>query len=295
MGFKYKIVTDSSVDMMPSFADENEISIIPMSYIIGEDEFNCDHVETDEERARFYKAQRDGKETKTSQTSPQSCIDVFTEYAKQGIDVLCLSLDSGISGSFNSASMAAQVVMDDYPGVKIMAVDTLAATAGIGLLLEYAAMNRANGMTIEENAAWINENKLRVQHWFMVDDLMYLKKGGRIPATTAIIGTALNIKPILKIEADGKLSNFAKKRGAKLAMSTLVSYYANESSKENGEIVYLIHSDSPESARYLEAEAKKINPGCVTRTVQLSPVIGAHTGPGMCAIVYLSSMDDARK
>ena len=295
MGFKYRIMTDSSADMLPEFAAAEEIGIIPMSYTIGEEQFNCDHVETDEERRRFYQAQRDGKDTHTAQVNLQDCIDRFSALAATGESILFLSLSGGLSGSYNTSRMAADLVMEDYPDVEIRCVDSSAATGGLGMLLELAAMKRSEGLSVSENAAWLEENKLRIQHWFMVDDLMFLRKGGRLSATSAVLGTALSIKPILKIEADGTLNNFARKRSAKLAMLSLLQHYQESSLKEEGEILYVVHSDNDAAAEFLEAELKKINPSCKIRRVQLTPVIGAHTGPGMCAVVNLSPPELARK
>ncbi len=294
MEFKYKIMTDSSADMLPEFAAENEIGIIPMSYTIGEEQFHCDHVETEEERRRFYQAQRDGKETHTAQVNLQDCLDIFTKIAEKGESILFLSLSGGLSGSYNTSCMAADIVMEEHPGVEIRCVDSVSATGGLGMLLECAAGNRAAGMTLGENADWLEANKTRVQHWFMVDDLMFLRRGGRLSAASAVLGTALSIKPILKIEADGTLSNFARKRSAKLAMLSLIQHYEETSLKEDGEILYVVHSDNDAGAAFLEEELKKINPTCRIRRVQLTPVIGAHTGPGMCAVVNLSSPELAR-
>ncbi|MDO4960740.1 MAG: DegV family protein [Eubacteriales bacterium] len=294
MNYKYKILTDFSVDITPEFAAENDIGFIPMSYTIGDEEFNCDHVETEEERRRFYKAQREGVLTHTAQSSIQSCIDTFEKYASQGMDILSFSLSSGLSGSYSSACLAASEVMEDNPGVKIVVIDSLSATGGLGLLLELAAKNRADGMSIDENADWLNANKLRIMHWFMVDDLMFLQRGGRLSVASALLGTAFSIKPILKIEADGTLTNFIKKRSTKQAMAEIIRLYDESSYKNDGEIVYVIHADAIECAEYLKAEVLKLNPAAQIRTVQLSPVIGAHTGPGMCAVVNFSKPEFAR-
>ena len=140
-------------------------------------------------------------------------------------------------------------------------------------------------MSLEENAAWLEANRLRVCHWFMVDDLMYLKRGGRVSATTALMGTALGIKPILKIENDGTLSTFAKKRGVKGALTQLTEYYGEARDTENDR-VYIIHADAPDRARLLKDAVLAINPKAQISTVFLCPVIGSHVGPGMCAVVH---------
>ncbi len=295
MKFEYQLFTDSSVDMLPEFAAENEIEIIPMSYTLGEDEYFCDHVETDEERTRFYNAQREGKVTKTSQTNIQSCTDAFTKCAKEGRSMLCVSLSAGLSGNYNSACIAAEAVMADYPGIDIQVVDSRSATGGVDILLELAAKNRAAGMTPAENAESLNAIKMRIQHWFMVDDLMFLKRGGRVSAASAMIGTALNIKPVLKIEADGTLAVFAKKRGAKQTLSYLTQLYQECSDKAAGEIIWIAHGGAPDYAEFVKEKVLALNPQADIRVCQLTPVIGAHTGPGLCALIHVSRPGTERK
>lgn len=294
MKYDYKIFIDASADILPDFAVHYDIGIIPMVYTIDEEEHLCDHVETQEERKRFYQAQREGRLTKTSQTSPQMCMDAFREYASQGISVLCISLSSGLSGSFSSAGMAAEELMEEYPNVSIVCVDSLAASAGIGLLAERAALNREKGMSLSENAVDLNEMRMRLQHWFMVDDLMYLRRGGRLSAASAVIGTALSIKPILKIESDGKLVNFAKKRTAKMAMSALLSFYNESADRSGDEHVFIVHSDNPEGAEFLKSEVASVSPDSRIDIVQLSPIIAAHTGPGLCAVIHFSREEAKR-
>lgn len=213
-------------------------------------------------------------------------MDIFTPVLEEGKDILYLSLSSGLSSTYQSSCLAASQLGEKFPGRKIVCVDSLAATGGMGLLLEAAALNREQGMTVSENGKWLEENRLKVCHWFMVEDLMYLKRGGRVSAATAVVGSALNIKPVLKIEEDGTLKNFAKARGTKRALNSLVEYYAVASDKEPGERVYILHADSRDNADYLEEKVKEINPKCSVAKMMLSPIIGAHTGPGMCAVVH---------
>lgn len=187
--------------------------------------------------------------------------------------------------------MAAMELNGQFTDVKVMCVDSLSATAGIGLLLECAAENRAQGMTVEENAAWLEENRLRLCHWVMVEDLMYLKRGGRLSAATAVIGTALNIKPMLWIDPQGKLQNFAKVRGLKPALNQLLRYYENAREGGENERVYVVHSDNKEGAAYLAEEIRRRYPACRVTIQMLCPIIGAHTGPGLCAVVHFGNRE----
>ncbi len=283
----YLIYSDISADINKDLMKKYDVRFIPMNYSVGEEDRMCCKMEEDTVLDKFYDAQRNGDLTHTSQISPQTYIDVFEPILKEGSSILYLSLSSGISGTYNSSLIAASELNGEGYKGKVVCVDTLSATGGIGLLLEAAGKNRENGMSIEENAEALEQNRLNVCHWFMVEDLMYLKRGGRISAGTALVGTALNIKPVLKIEPDGSLKNFTKVRGSKAALDKLVELYAGASAKEKGESVYVIHAGSKEKAEYLEAEVKKINPESEVTKVFLNPIIGAHVGPGMCAIAHI--------
>ena len=176
--------------------------------------------------------------------------------------------------------------MGQFPEVSIRCVDSRSATVGIQLLLEKAAENRRNGMPLEENALWLENNRLNICHWFLVDDLHYLKLNGRISSATALIGSALNIKPILRIEDDGSLVNFVKKRGSRAALNQLLDFYDQSSDPALGNHVIIVHADYAEGADFLEEAVREHSPECnITRAV-LSPVIGCHTGPGLCAIAH---------
>ncbi len=291
----YHIITDASADMRADFIGAEDIRIIPMNYTIGGEErvYACE--DSQEAIRQFYNAQREGKITMTTQISPQVYVDAFRLFAERGEPVLYLSLSGGLSNTYQSSLMGTQEIKDAFPQAEIYCIDSRSATIGMCLLLEAAAKNRAAGMSIAENAAWLEENRLRVHHWFMVEDLMFLKRGGRVSPTTAIVGSALNIKPILRVEADGTLMNFAKKRGSKAAMNQLVEYYKETSTGGAGERVCIVHADNPDAADYLEAEIKKLNPESDISKSLLSPIIGCHVGPGMCAITHIGKAECARK
>ena len=282
----YQFVTDASADLIPEFAERENIYVIPMTYMIGDQEYVSDGRVSAEVLQQFYQAEREGKLTRTSQIAPQVYMDCFRSYAEKGESVLYLSLSGGLSGTYNTAQFAAQEIMAEFPDVKILCVDSRSATVGLQLLLEKAAENRAAGMSLQDNAQWLEENRLKVCHWFMVDDLHYLKLNGRISPATALIGSALNIKPILRIENEGHLINFGKKRGPKAALNQLLEFYQGASQHPEGERVIIVHAGNQDAADYLEEEVRKRNPGCVLTRAVLTPVIGCHTGPGLCAIAH---------
>ena len=286
MSESYQLVTDASADLIPDFAEKEKIHVIPMTYMIGEKEYTSDGFVSPEVLKQFYQAERENQLTRTSQIPPQAYLDCFRAYAEKGESVLYLSLSSGLSGTYNTACFAAEEIMNQFPGITIRCVDSRSATVGIQLLMEKAAENRRSGMSLQENARWLEDNRLRVCHWFLVDDLHYLKLNGRISSATALIGSALSIKPILRIENDGSRVNFAKKRGSKAALNQLLDFYLQSSDSSVSDHVMIVHADYSEGADYLEEAVREHTPGCrITRAV-LSPVIGCHTGPGLCAIAH---------
>lgn len=282
----YKIVTDASADLTPRLIKEGGIRAVPMSYDLGDEQFVCDGLTSQETLKKYYGAVREGKMTRTSQIAPQQYVDFFRPFCERGENVLYLSLSSGLSSTYNSSLIAARELAEEFPNVTIRCVDTLAATVGMTLLLEKAVENREAGMSIEENAAWLEENRLNVCHWFMVDDLMYLKRNGRISPAVAFVGAALGMKPLIRIEEDGTLINFEKKRGRQAALDRLVEHYKEGSEKPTGEHVFIPHTDAEDAANYCEKMVKKLNPSAVVTKVLMGPVIGCHVGPGFCAIAH---------
>lgn len=282
----YKIVTDASADLTPQLVKEGGVCAIPMNYDLGDEQFVCDGATSQETLKNYYNAMREGKMTRTSQISPQQYVDFFRPFCERGENLLYLSLSSGLSSTYNSSLIAAGELAEEFPNVTICCVDTLAATAGMTLLLEKAVENREAGMSIEENAVWLEENRLNVCHWFMVDDLMYLKRNGRISPAVAFVGAALGMKPLIRIEEDGSLTNFEKKRGRQAALDRLVEHYKESSEKPTGEHVFIPHTDAEDAANYCEKMVKKLNPSAVVTKVLMGPVIGCHVGPGFCAIAH---------
>lgn len=275
----YKIVTDASADLTPQLVKEGGVCAIPMNYDLGDEQFVCDGATSQETLKNYYNAMREGKMTRTSQISPQQYVDFFRPFCERGENLLYLSLSSGLSSTYNSSLIAAGELAEEFPNVTIRCVDTLAATAGMTLLLEKTVENREAGMSIEENAVWLEENRLNVCHWFMVDDLMYLKRNGRISPAVAFVGAALGMKPLIRIEEDGTLTNFEKKRGRQAALDRLVEHYKESSEKPTGEHVFIPHTDAEDAANYCEKMVKKLNPSAVVTKVLMGPVIGCHVGP----------------
>lgn len=287
----YVIYTDASADILPADVGKPGIYIIPMEYTFGEETKVYMGAEPDSFMKRFYDGQRNGNLTRTSLISPQVYEERFSEALNEGHSVLYLSLSSGLSGTYNVSCIVANELKEKYKELDVVCVDTLAATAGMGLLISLAVQNREKGMSIRENADFLENTRHSLCHWFMVDDLMYLKRGGRLSSATAVIGSALGIKPILMVDKDGKLENFAKERGTKAGLKHLVELYDRTSEKKQGETVCIGHTDNDSGAEYLERAVRELNPTANIYKVMLSPIIGAHTGPGLCAIVHLGDMN----
>lgn len=285
---EYLIYMDVSGDIDEAYAKENDLRFVPMEYSLGEQMRVSEGVQTDDIMKKFYDGQRNGDLTKTSQISPYMYEEYLDKAFKEGYSVLYLSLSSGLSSTYQSALMAKTELKEKYPEQDFYPVDSLAATGGMGVLIERAIRNKKAGMSIEDNYEDLVAATHKIKHYFMVQDLMYLKRGGRVSATTAVVGTMLNVKPILEINEEGKLITIAKKRGNKAAISGLLDYfkeYFNDSLKDD--VVYVIDADIKELGDSLADTVKQLYPDITVRRSTLSPIIGAHTGPGMVAVCFM--------
>ena len=282
----YLIVMDASADIDSKVFIEEDIRFIPMQYSLNEEMRKSKGIESEELLKSFYDSQRSGELTKTTQITPYQYINFFSKLLNEGYSILYLSLSSGLSSTYQSAMLAASELNDEHKDEKVYVVDSLGATGGIGVLLELACKYRKEGKSIEENCALLNNAKLKLHHFFMVQDLMYLKRGGRVSGATAVVGTVLGIKPILKIDENGKLVNFAKRRGNKLALEELAKLF-NENYELNDSPIYIVDGDAKELGDFLASEIKKLIPEAVVKRNMLSPIIGAHTGPGLVAVCFI--------
>lgn len=282
----YLIVMDASADIDSKVFLEEDIRFIPMQYSLNEEMRESKGIESEELLKSFYDSQRSGELTKTTQITPYQYINFFSKLLNEGYSILYLSLSSGLSSTYQSAMLAASELNDEHKDEKVYVVDSLGATGGIGVLLELACKYRKEGKSIEENCALLNNAKLKLHHFFMVQDLMYLRRGGRVSGATAVVGTVLGIRPILKIDENGKLVNFAKRRGNKLALEELAKLF-NENYELNDSPIYIVDGDAKELGDFLASEIKKLIPEAVVKRNMLSPIIGAHTGPGLVAVCFI--------
>ena len=282
----YKIITDSCCDFTSEQYAAYDIAFTPLSVLYrGEEHTNFTEPALVKE---FYDALRQGQTASTSAANPESWSQVMEEPLKNGQDVLCLVFTSALSTTYQSAMIAAEELQEKYPQRQIRVVDTLCAAPGQGLLLHHACAKRDAGFSLDQLVQWCEESKLHICHWVTVDDLQHLKRGGRISATTAIVGGMLNIKPIIHVNDEGKLNAVAKARGRKAALEYLANKAAEKGKDWDNETVFIGHGDCPEDAAALEALVRQKCPWVKNVvTYYIGAVIGAHTGPGVLALFFL--------
>lgn len=280
----YIIFTDSGCDIRENLLKEWGVPCFQLTFKFdGEDK---ELTENDMNINDFYTCMKNGKVAKTAAINPDTFKTSFEETLKEGKDILYLSFSSGLSTTFNSSRIAAEELKEEYPERKIICVDTLCASAGQGLLLYLALQKKNQGASIEEVAQYVEDNKLNLCHWFTVDDLVYLKRGGRVSPTVAFVGSVLGIKPVLHVDNEGHLISKAKVRGRKNALSTLLSKYEELALEKNG-IVFISSADCKEDTDYMEKQFTEKYGAKVEVITDIGPVIGAHAGPGTMAIFFL--------
>ena len=279
----YKIVTDSACDLSAEMIAELDLGIAPLSVELD----GRAYAEGEMTPVELYNHLRNGKLPKTAAVNPEGWTSVIEPVLQEGRDALVIAFSSGLSTTYQSAVIAANELTERYPGRKVNVVDSLCASLGQGLLVWYACQKRSAGMDLEELTAWVENNKLNLCHWFTVDDLMYLKRGGRVSAATAIVGTMLKIKPVLHVDAEGHLVNVGKVRGRKASIDALVAKMGQLAIDGYKELVTICHGDCLEDAEYL---AKKLKENYGVKEVFIGytgAVIGSHSGPGTLALFFL--------
>lgn len=288
----FVIATDTSANLPTPYARQHGIPVVPFFFYLDGEEKTCTDTESFDCRA-YYDLIRQGKHITTSQISPQRFIDYFEPAMKEGKDLIFVSMSSGISGSCGSAYIAANELMEKYEGRKIRIIDTLGASLGEGFLAMRGVECREKGMSFEETADYLDELRHRVFNVFTVEDLMHLKRGGRLSPLSAVLGTVLNIKPILKGNEDGKIVAYAKIRGRKKVINVLAEKYDAFVRKPDQQTVCISHCDCPEEAEYLKELIMRNNPPRDVLIVEHEPVTGSYLGPGALAIYY-ESFDGVR-
>lgn len=283
---QYQIITDSGCDLPKDKLEQLGVTLVPLTVNFrGE---NLDD-SVDEGIKTLYDGFRAGEAATTSAINPTRWAAAMEPVLQEGKDVLVITFSSGLSTTYQSAVIAANELQENYPQRQIKVVDSLCASLGQGLLVWYACQKQSQGLSLSDLAVWLEENRMRLCHWFTVDDLMYLKRGGRVSATTALLGTMLNIKPVLHVDNEGHLINVAKTRGRKAAIDALAAKAAQQGLPGRNELMYICHGDCLEDAEYL---AKKLKETTEVKEVFIGytgAVIGSHSGPGTLAVFFLGS------
>ena len=285
MADNYVLITDSACDILPEKLAEWKVEMIPLAYLFTDTaKEQLDHEEPIRE---FYKSMRDGRIAKTSSVNEDRFTNAFTPILEAGKDILYLAFSSGLSVTCENGKKVAAVLQEKYPERKIIVIDSLAASAGQGLFVYLAVQNRDSGMSLEDNARALEAYVMHVCHWFTVDDLVYLKRGGRISRTTALLGTALNVKPVLHVDNEGHLIKMSQVRGRKKSIRRMAEALKETILPESP--IFISHGDCIEDAEMLKEILEKEYGKKVDLITWIGSVIGAHSGPGTLALFFLGT------
>ena len=286
MAYDYVIVTDSTANLPEDMIEKYELEILSLNYYIDGEEHKGYIKGEKTDMAPFYSMMRQKKEITTSLVTVGDAMDLLENIVKEGKDYIYIGFSSGLSGTFQAVSLVTDSLSQKYPERKLYAVDSLAAALGEGLLVKYVIDNRENGMSVSENADWVVNHRNNICHWFTVDDLFFLKRGGRVSATTAIVGTALSIKPVLHVDDNGHLIPMENARVRKKSLDALVKHMKESVVEPDGQSVYISHGDCLKDAEYVAGKVKEaFNVGEVVVRM-LDPVIASHSGPGTVALFF---------
>ena len=283
------ILTDSSADLDAELARQLDVQVIPLSFIIDQHTYHNYPDNREMDPHAFYDLLRHGQSATTAAVNVAEYNDALEPLLQAGHDVLVLAFSSGLSTTYNSSVIAVEELSEKYPERKLYTVDTLCASLGQGLLVYLAAKEREKGKSIEEVRDWVENNKLNLCHQFTVDDLYFLKRGGRISATTAVVGSMLQIKPVLHVDNEGHLINIAKARGRQASLKALVDKMEKTAIDPANQIVFISHGDCLDDAHTVERMVKERFGVKEVYINYVGPVIGAHSGPGTLALFYVGT------
>ncbi len=287
MANKFVLLTDSSCDLTPELIEELGVDIVSLTVSVDGGEY----IPGNELNIKdFYNSLREGKTATTSAINLDNAIAAMEKHLAEGKDVLYVAFSSGLSSTAQTGMLAADELSEKYPDRKVIAVDSLCASLGQGLLVYYAAKLRDEGKTIEEVRDWLVANRLNLCHWFTVDDLHHLKRGGRVSAATAVVGSMLSIKPVLHVDNEGHLVNVTKARGRKPSIQALANKIGETGLGDVSEqVIFISHGDCTDDANYLaDIIREKYNPKRI-EIGYVGAVIGAHSGPGTLALFFLGN------
>lgn len=283
----YKIFVDAAADIDVNYIKENLVTVFPMQYTNNYKVIDCTGLENDSFMKKFYDNQRNGETTQTKPMTQEFYENAFEPLVRHGIGVLYICFSGELSPSYNSAVSAKLALEAKYGKLPVCILNSLSATGGIGILAEEAVNNKRNGYLLEANAQKLAPLCGKIRSWFYVNDLDYLRRDGKTSASKSFIGTLLGVKPILEISSDGVLRQINKKLGSKKACELLKDLYVENRNASYHPVVYITHSDDIESASRLKGMILAEDPGRIIKVKPLSPIIGAHTGPGVITVHHV--------
>ncbi|WP_017416904.1 DegV family protein [Clostridium tunisiense] len=288
----YIIVTDATCDLPVDIIKSLGVIVLPMEFIIDDKSYSHHPDERNMSFHDFYNYLRVGKMSTTSQINYNTYRSVFSGILNQGKDILYISFSSGLSGTYNASRLVINELEEEFPDRKILSVDSLSASIGEGLLVYLAALKKQQESTLEELIQWVEDMRFQVCHWFAVDDLEHLKRGGRINAVQASVGSILNLKPILSVNREGKLVTIAKVRGKKKSYQYLIQKLKDDGIDTNCQNIIVGHADCEEDAICLKGLI--LNEGLAKEVLisNIGPIIGTHTGAGMLAVTFIGKRQD---
>ncbi len=282
----YRIVTDATADLPQNMVESMGLSVIPMECRLNDQTFIYEPTGKFLRPEMFYARMREGAATSTSQINVFAYVSHFEPILQAGEDILYIAFSSALTGSQQSAGIAIQDLETKYPDRRILMVDSLCASLGEGLMVYAAAKKKEEGLDIDALAQWVTDNRLRLCHWFTVDDLEYLARGGRVSATSAFFGTALRIKPVLHVDNQGRLVPLEKVQGRKRSLKSLVDHMDDAFIPDQNDIIFIGHADSAEDAEYVRQLVEERFHVSNFLIYYIGPIIGAHSGPGTIALFH---------
>lgn len=282
----FTVMTDTSANLPASYLRSNDVVAVPFSYFVGEMEYLCPAADEFDGSA-YYDSLRQGTEVKTALINQQRYIDYFEPVLADGRDILFIGMSSGISGSFQVAKVAARDLREQYPDRKLLLIDTMAASLGEAISVVMAVKMRDAGKSLAETAAVLLQQRQHVCQFFTVDDLMFLRRGGRISNITAVLGTVLGIKPLLKGDEAGRIIVYGKTRGRKKALRALAEELEARYVEDPYQFVSIAHGDCEADARYVADLIEAKHPEVKVQIECYEPVTGSHVGPGTVALFFI--------
>ena len=283
----YRIFTDATSDLPNSFAEQLHVTILPMGFTMEEKEYFYIPGRSDMPIETFFEKMRAGVPVTTAQVNTFAFVEAFEPVLQAGEDILYIGFSSKLSGTVQSAFSAADELMAKYPERKVVVIDSCSASLGEGLLVYYAA--RKHDLSLEALAKWVEDNKLRFVHWFTVDDLVYLKRGGRISGATAAIATILNIKPVMHVDNEGYLVAVEKVQGRKKSLRSLFERMEKTVDTTVTDTVFIGHCASKADAEYVATLVHEKYPNMMVHIDDIGTSIGAHSGPGTIALFFVGN------